>query len=215
MSGPLPSALPPKESLSYRAELIRKALHVGALAFPLAIVLIDRQVVVPVLAGLAILALILDVARHRWALLHRLILSVFGDIMRPIEKPPLGGPIVLNGATWMCAAAAICAAVFPPTIAAAALALVMIGDAAAALVGRRMGRRRFPWSEKSLEGSLAFIVAGFLAALLIVQLGEPQPGIAALTFGTLVGAIAEALPLPLNDNLRVALLAGVAMWLLL
>ena len=53
---------------------------------------------------------------------------------------------------------------------------VGMGDAAASLVGRRFGRRKWPWSGgKSLEGSLAFftaVVAGLLVSKLWLLLGE-------------------------------------------
>ncbi|MCJ1375319.1 hypothetical protein MMC20_006554 [Loxospora ochrophaea] len=52
---------------------------------------------------------------------------------------------------------------------------VGLGDAAASLVGRRYGRRRWPWSGgKSLEGSLAFtaaVVGGLLAARFWLKAG--------------------------------------------
>ena len=53
---------------------------------------------------------------------------------------------------------------------------VGMGDAAASLVGRRFGRRKWPWSGgKSLEGSLAFstaVLAGLFVSKLWLLLGE-------------------------------------------
>jgi dolichol kinase len=199
---------------SYGAEVKRKALHLGALAIPVGILVVHRPAAVAILASIAALAVAADVARLRWRPAHDLVLLIFGPIMRPGELPPLGGPIVLNGATWMCISSALCAALFPAGIAAASLAMMMIGDAAAALVGRRWGRTRFPGTFKSLEASMAFVVAGWLAALPFGYFAEPALGPGVLLAGAAVAAAVEVLPIPLNDNIRVPLAAGLILLLL-
>jgi dolichol kinase len=195
----------------------RKALHLGALALPAGILLVDRPVAVPVLAALSALAVACDVARQRWAPARRLLHGLFAPIMRPEELPPFGGPVVINGATWVCVSSAVCAAAFAAPVAAAALVMQMIGDAAAAVVGRRLGRRRYPWSSKSLEGSAAFVATAFLAALPLAALPPAlgaAPPVGALAAGALAAAVMEALPIAVNDNLRVPLAAGAAIALL-
>lgn len=201
--------------LSYGAELKRKALHVGALVIPVGIVALGRPTAMAVLVPLAAFAVACDVARLRVRWVHRFIRWAFAPIMRPEEQPPFGGPIVLNGATWMCVSAALCAVLFPETVAAASLAMLMVGDGAAAVVGRRFGRTRYPFSEKSVEGSLAFVVLGFVAAVPFGVAGEPALGFPVLLAGVLAAAAIEALPLPINDNVRVPLVAGAAMLLAL
>ena len=199
--------------LSYTAEMKRKALHLAALLIPVGIVLIDRSIAVPVLVGVAVFAAAADVARLRWRPAQRLVNAVFAPIMRPRELPPLGGPIVLNGATWMCISGALCAAIFPAGIAAASLAILMVGDGAAALVGQRWGRLRWPGSPKSLEGSLAFVVTGWLTALPFGYIAEPVLGPGVLLLAAVVAAIAEALPIPINDNVLVPVVAGILLLL--
>jgi dolichol kinase len=120
---------------------------------------------------------------------------------------------VLNGATWMVIAAAACAALFPPAVAAAALTIQMLGDAAAAVIGRRFGAHRWPGSAKSVEGSLAFVGAALAGGIAVAAWPGASLAPGALVAGALVGAVAEGLPLGVNDNLRVPLLAGVALLL--
>ena len=198
--------------ISYAAEVRRKALHLGALVLPLGILYFGREVSLMVLVPLALIALVGDWSRQRlrWArdVLHKL----FAPLMRPEEIPPFGERIVFNGATMMCVAAALCTALFAPVIAAAAMGMQMIGDAAAALVGRKIGRTRLFGSPKSLEGSLAFIATAALTGWAFslwpgVDLSWAQIGVAAV-----VAAVVEALPIPVNDNFRVPLAAGAAMW---
>ncbi|NNF59082.1 MAG: phosphatidate cytidylyltransferase [Rhodothermaceae bacterium] len=202
--------------IPYRAELLRKAIHLGALVLPIGILVLGRTTALWLLVPLAVFALSLDVARQRLPSAHRVIARLFAPIMRPEEQPPLGGPLILNGAVWMCLSAALCAALFREPIAAAALAMLMVGDGAAAVIGRRYGRHRYPFSSKSLEGSLAFFLTAALIALPLVLLPLPHPPLTPLqlSVGALVATIVEALPLPVNDNLRAPLFAGLVMTLL-
>jgi dolichol kinase len=201
--------------ISYSAELKRKALHLGALVIPLGIVVLGRTVALWLLVPLAVVAVTLDVLRLRLPIVHRFINWVFAPIMRPEEQPPFGGPIVINGATWMCVSAAVCTALFPEPIAAAALAMLMVGDGAAAVVGRRFGRTRYPFSEKSVEGSAAFFVTALAAALPFGLLATPAVAVPVLAAGALTAALVEALPVAINDNVRVPVVAGGAMLLAL
>jgi dolichol kinase len=201
--------------ISYSAELKRKALHLGALVIPLGIVVLGRTAAMWLLVPLATVAVTLDVLRLRVPAVHRFINWVFAPIMRPEEQPPFGGPIVINGATWMCVSAALCAVFFPEPVAAAALAMLMVGDGAAAVIGRRYGRTRYPFSEKSVEGSAAFFVTGLAAALPFGLLAVPAVALPTLAAGAFTAALVEALPLPINDNVRVPLIAGATMLLAL
>ncbi|MEM1042707.1 MAG: diacylglycerol/polyprenol kinase family protein [Bacteroidota bacterium] len=200
--------------ISYAAELKRKAIHLGALVLPAGILVLGRTVALWLLGPLATLAHVADVLRVRVHAVHRLITWLFEPIMRPEEQPPFGGPVVVNGATWMCVSAALCAFFFPEPVAASALAMLMVGDGAAAVVGRRYGRTRYPFSPKSVEGSVAFFVTGFLAAIPFGVLPEDGVALPALAVGAATAAVVEALPVPLNDNVRVPLVAGAVMLLL-
>jgi dolichol kinase len=202
-------------AIPYAAELKRKALHLGALALPVGLLALGRTAALFVLVPLALVAVFCDVARQRWAWMHAFIRWVFAPIMRPEEQPPFGGRVVINGATWMCVSAAACALAFPEPVAAAALVMLMVGDGAAAVVGRRYGRHRYPFglgAAKSLEGSAAFFATGLAAALPAVAL----PPYTALTplqlgLGALAATVVEALPVPVDDNVRVPLVAGLVM----
>ncbi len=200
--------IPKTAALSYRGELLRKALHLLALIIPIGMLHVPRPTALAVLWPLALAALGADVLRARWPTFHRVIRKLFGYMMRPEELPPAGGPLAINGATWVLLSSALLATLFPLSLAATAFALFMVGDAVAAIIGRRFGRHCWPGSRRTLEGSLAF----FGAALLTVRF-FPVPS----THGVLAALLAtllEALPLPLNDNLRVPLAVALLLWLL-
>lgn len=199
--------------VSYATEIRRKALHLGALVIPVGIAWAGRPLSVAVLVPLGFLAVGLDWLRQRNATAERWLNGAFGGLMRPQERPPPGAPIVLNGATWMMVGAALCAALFEPAVAAVALAMQMIADAAAALVGRRFGWNRWPRSSKTVEGSVAFAVAAFaVGGAAIWGLGADIRPLGMMV-AAILAAAAEALPIPVDDNLRVPLVAGATMML--
>lgn len=201
------------EDIPYTSELGRKALHIAALVIPGWILFFGKPVALWTFGGLLLVVLIADVSRHRVRWVHRAVYKGFGGLMRDKEVPEFGGHIALNGATWMLIGTVICLLVFPGEIAAIAMAIVISGDAAAAVIGRRWGRTRFGSSPKTLEGSFAFVVVGWIIGLCFVVFSGFS-----INFGILLGivvlaAIVEALPIPVNDNLYAPLITGALLWL--
>jgi dolichol kinase len=71
-------------------------------------------------------------------------------------------------------------------------------------VGKRFGKIKLPFQEhKTLEGSLAFLLVGFLVSLTQISL---LPAL----FGALSGALTEAYS-PIDDNLTIPIVAGLVM----
>ncbi len=194
--------------ISFADELRRKALHLLSLVIPAVLLTLGKPLTLAILIPFTLLSLVAAYALVRSAAFHTFINHWFGGMMRAEESPALGDPLTLNGAIWVLIAATFTIVLFPPVVAAAALILFLIGDAFAAIVGRPLGRTPIAQTGKSLEGTLAFVVTGFASMLIVPDL----PWQAALT-GALVGAIVELLPGPFNDNLRIPLLAGLAMYL--
>ncbi len=86
------------------------------------------------------------------------------------------------------------------------------GDPAAALWGRRFGRRPIPWNaRKTIEGSLACAVASAAAVFVIlVWTGFAPRGAAMLALPTgAFAAFVESLPWRIDDNLSVPLLTAL------
>ena len=89
-----------------------------------------------------------------------------------------------------------------------ALSFLILGDTAAAIVGKSVGRVRI--FGKTLEGSLACFAVCY--GLTAIMPGIPFPvGL----IGAAVATVFELLPIPLDDNFRIPLSAGFAMELLL
>ncbi len=183
-----------------RREVYRKTLHTASIALPLFVWLVPRAVALAVLVSLVLVALLVEVARKRsrWARYH--FLRRTRTLLRPRERRGLAG------ATYMAIAYTLAVFLFPKPVAVAAMLYNGLGDAAAALVGRRWGRLRI-WRGKSLEGA----VAGLVVMLLI---GVLLPGIppGAAVVGAVTAALLELADLPPDDNLWVTLGGAVGLW---
>lgn len=189
--------------MAYKHELLRKAVHIPALIIPAGMLLLERHQSITILGCVTIIAVSLDLLRARHALFNRWIEKIFGLLMRPGEKAASQAKVVFNGATWALVSAFLLILIFPVHVAAFSISIFLIGDAAAALAGRRFGQIKWGRGSKTMEGSLAFL----LTALIVI------PIIPEVKFWTgflvcLGACLAEALPGPVNDNLRVPLSAA-------
>lgn len=189
--------------ISYQSELKRKFLHLLALIIPFCVYLLGKEISLWILIPLSSLALAIEIARVRLERVSNFIYRFAGPIMRTEEKPPLGSPIVINGASWVVISATLLTLIFPVYIACASLSMFMLGDAAAALVGRKFGRLHWPNSKKTIEGSIAFLLTAGTTLLLFNFL--PWYFVFLVTG---IAMLLEVIPIPINDNVRVPILAG-------
>lgn len=190
-------------TFSYSAEVGRKTLHLLALIIPFGMWWLGPPQALYVVGGLAGIAVTADVTRAYSVPFNEWIRWIFGPLMRAEELPEAGGRVTFNGATCVLVGATLLALVFPMRVAVPVLTMTMLADAAAALVGRRLGRH--PWGRLSatVEGSAAFVATG-----LLVVIWFPSLALGPALAGVVVGAVVEALPLPVNDNIRVPLAAA-------
>ena len=94
---------------------------------------------------------------------------------------------------------------FPVPANSAAIAMFAFGDSAASIFGRYFSKTPLPFNkDKSLEGSMAGFFFAFLAGLLFIS---PLKALA----GAAVAMIVEYLPLPVNDNVLIPLITGLAL----
>lgn len=95
----------------------------------------------------------------------------------------------------------------------AVLGILAFGDGSATLAGLRLGGRPLPWNAaKTWTGTIAFCVGGSLMGALLFW-GEALPRVspwaamACVMPATLAAALAESLPVRINDNVRVGVTA--------
>lgn len=180
-------------SHSLRRELARKAFHVASVLLAAAAWALPRTFTVPVFVGLLGIALLVEALRFRSRFCRYHFLRYTRTMLRPCERHGFAG------ATYMILAYTIALVFFPRPIAVAAMLFNGLGDAAAAVVGKRLGRHRTWWG-KSWEGASAGVATNLGIALAIPGV----PLIAAVTGAAIAGTL-EFAPLPLDDNVRVTL----------
>jgi dolichol kinase len=92
------------------------------------------------------------------------------------------------------------------------LAVLGLGDPAAAIVGRTFGRHRLA-DGRSLEGTAAFVVAGSAAAWLVLTSWHPEVPVAATALAAAGGGAAgELVARRIDDNLVIPIAAAFAAW---
>jgi dolichol kinase len=179
-------------------EMERKALHLSALVIPLGGFYLPTGLTRWILVTLTAAALAMEFLR----LAHPGVAGWFGRIFGPMLKKHEKRS--LTGSTYLLVSSTACFFLFDGIVAVAAVTFLILGDTAAALVGRRWGKKRF--FNKSLLGTSACLLVCLLVGLLLP--GLPRRVGAA---GALSATIFELLPVPLDDNLVVPLTSGLLM----
>jgi dolichol kinase len=189
--------------MSLLPEIRRKAIHLSFILVPLIYhydVLPKRFIVRGLLAAVLV-SLVFELVRMHDARVRLLVSRFFRDLVRRHEAKQL------LGSTYLLIAAVLTIELFSKEIAVASLGALVLGDTAAALVGKTVGRVRI--LGKTLEGSLACFAVSFAFAWGVVGL----PAWVAAS-GALTATLFELLPVPLDDNFRIPLSAGWVMKLL-
>ena len=195
--------------MRYRDEAARKLIHLGLAVLPVAawfLLPAWPRTVRWTFTALAAVATGLDTGRLRIPALRRIINGAVGPLIRERESGRL------LGSTLYLVSGAFCFWILPRSLALASMGFLVVGDAAAALIGRWLGRHRLP-SGKSLEGGAACLVACLLVAVVVRRL-DPGVGRTVLAAGAAVAALGELLSPGDRDNLVVPVLSGVVMRLL-
>ena len=187
--------------------LPRSFFHVGAgILIVVASVLFEGRVLLWLAASFAALGWLLETTRRLWPAWNSVLMRLFRPVAHSHEAHGV------NSATWYASAWALLLLTTPEQAANVGVLALAFGDPVAGIVGRRFGRRKL-LAGKTLEGSLAFVVAtAVVGASYLLWLGGVAIGkaLATAAFAGLVGAVAEMLSTRVDDNLSVPLLAGWA-----
>jgi dolichol kinase len=193
---------------NYSTEFVRKGIHLASLLIPVIYAFIPRSTAISILVPLTAVFVLSDVARLVIPAFGRFYLMLFGFLLRNHELNDKGRR--LTGASYVMLAAVIMVGFFPKVIALTALAILIVSDTSAALIGRRWGRRKF--LAKSIEGSSAFFVSAMVVVVMTPKIEYRLEEYAIGVLGAFVGAVVEASGIGLDDNLSIPLSVGGVMW---
>ena len=186
-------------------ELRRKSIHFSGLILPLVYYLFtDRPTMLLIVGILTGIALVIELAKELSVRFRTFFSRLFTPLLRQHERKG-----AITGATYYLISTLLCILFFDKTLAVVCLFFMVLGDMAAALIGKMWGRTKLI-GNKSLEGSAAcFIVCAATA----IAFREFDP-IISIT-GALVATVVELLPLRIDDNLTVPLISGAVMHLII
>ncbi len=180
-------------------EIKRKIVHLATLIIPLGYGLTSEETVLLFLLPFFLCYLIVELLRHFHSGMASLFQKYFfGRVLREEEKR------TLMGSTYFLFSSLLTILLFPKSIAIASLLILILSDTAGALVGKWIGK--VPIFGKTLEGSMAF----FLSSLLIVW-SYPQLNRFSGSLAALGSTLTEILPIKVDDNLTIPIVAGAIM----
>jgi dolichol kinase len=197
-----PAATPELDALVARTkgpQPWRKVFHAcNAVAVCVFVLWVDppQTVLLPILAAVVALLVLGDLVRLRSESLNALFFRVFRLLASPREARAIAS------STWYGIGILASFALFPRDTAVSSVLVLGLGDPAAALVGRRFGRRRF------LGGTVAGTAAFFTVAAVVLLLRHPAPD---ALLAAVASALAERRSWPLDDNLGVPLACGAVL----
>ena len=184
----------------------RKFYHLaGGLGLLFFYYILGRDRALLFFAVLFVVVLALDLMRLKMPAVNRFVLTKFPSFIRTSEEHKLTGTasyVLGIGSTLY---------LYRTDLATLAICFLAFGDVAATTIGERYGKTKI--GDKSLEGSIAFVVAGVSTGFLLSLAGiSVMYGL--ILAGAIIAAGVELLPLPVNDNLLIPLVSGGAMSLI-
>ncbi|MBI5532003.1 MAG: hypothetical protein HY898_04760 [Deltaproteobacteria bacterium] len=189
-------------------------MAMGTLAIGLYQFVINLRQAMIILLSLLGITITLEVTRRIWKRWNHILLTspVFHPIARPREYH------TINSSTWYLTALCLIGPLFSKPAVSAGVLILAFADPAAAWVGKRWGKRKLH-RQKSIVGSLAFLVVAFVVASAFLLGLYPQFTIAqrlgAAGLAATAGAIAELFSERIDDNFTVPIAAVLASSLLI
>ncbi|UCE44190.1 MAG: haloacid dehalogenase-like hydrolase [Candidatus Bathyarchaeota archaeon] len=187
-----------------KGEIIREAIHIGSISIPLACAYTFLE---PTVVSLLVLLVALLYTASEFGRMRGMNFPIFSTVTRRAALRPelhefASSPI------FFALGIALSLLLFPIPINYASVAVLTVGDGFARMFGRTFGRTAFPFNKgKRVEGSIFGFLLAFLGAMLFV---DPIKALAAAAAGMFV----ESLPLPVNDNLAIPIMSGIAIMIM-
>ncbi len=186
-----------------RAVVRRGVFHIGCgMLIALSGLFLPRSVVLITLGVMALLLLVLELARFVTPTVNRWFFRVFRPFIREEEAARA------TGALYMLISSFLAYLAFEIHIAMLAIAFLAVGDAVGAIVGSTVGRVKS--LKKTLEGDMACFLS-CIAMGFIFYFSGLSSNMTVIIVGSVSATVIEATPLPVNDNLMMPLFSGLMM----
>lgn len=209
---------PASQSLSL--EIRRKLIHLPALIIPFGLFYFPLDVALPLLFSVAVASVLVETLRLRSKTVQRVFMMVFGPVLRSHEESRMTGSTALLLSSSLCCLALLILEGGADLSREARLSLfyafafLILGDAAAAVVGKRWGRRRI-FGDKTAAGSLACLAMCLMVYLVLRPLPDLDASLVPAAATALLTTVLEALPFKWDDNLVVPAAGTACLYALL
>jgi len=179
-------------------ETKRKLIHLSALSIPISYYFVPEYISKPALFSVTGGFVVVEALRLSFPSLKILFMNVARSLIREHELT------TLTGSTYLLISSSTCVLLVRKEIAIAAISYLILGDSVAAIVGKRFGKVRV--FGKTLEGFFACFIMCLAIGLLI-----PGIDLHVAVVGALTASLVELLPIRVDDNLRIPLIAAGVM----
>jgi len=197
----LSSSLKQEISFSWMQEFRRKGVHFGAVLVPV-FAGINFSITLNLLMAITVLFIFSELLRLNGVSLPVISLITRLCIRTREQRLFTIAPVTLSLGIMFSLL------LFPKLIASVVIIIVAFSDSIATVIGRYYGRVKIPYNHgKSVEGSIAFLVAAFICSIFYLPLG-----IALIV--SFVSCIIESLPIKF-DNISIPLGTGLFLGLII
>jgi len=183
----------------------RSLFHVANAAAALLVIELAPRAMLPLASAFLGAAVLMEGGRKLSPTINAALMRVFAPVAHPHEHTHI------NSASWYTLALFALALTGQPPVCAVGVVVLGLADPAAALVGRRWGRHRLA-NGRSLEGTLAFVAVGTVAATAVLWALHPAlrfaVGAAMAFSGATLGGLVELASDRIDDNFSIPLAAA-------
>lgn len=189
-----------------REEIFRKLIHLSSLWMLVPIYFLERQESIMLFFAVFLFMIVFESVRRSSFLQGSFFDKHLTTILREHEKTGLG----LTGAFFVVLAVLLSLLFFSKGIAFTAVAIMLLADTAAALIGKKWGTTKF--LNKTAEGAFAFFATSFLivtfASMTLLSLQWHEIALVSLA-ATLIEFFAKKIKI--DDNLTITIGAGLVL----
>ena len=170
----------------------------------------DRFLILSVLGLLTVLSCFVEFTRLRNPRVNEFCVRAFGMIIRTSEVHSV------SGMPYYAASCFLALSIFPEKVAVLSILYLTFGDPIASFVGILSKKKAIPILKgKSFQGTAAaFLTCALLTWLYLKSTTLFSLDLIRMTLlGGFAGAVAELLPLEIDDNFTIPMVSGFIMWL--
>jgi len=184
-----------------KEEIARKLIHISSLWIPLIYYFLEKREMLLLISIVTSIMLVFDYLRLNSKILTKFIKKFFSFLLREHEAKEL------TGASYFLIGCGISILFFTKEIAIFSILILIISDSAAALIGKKFGRKKY--LDKTVPGVLAFFISGLVLIPIVLETNFTSQAILSVLAASVIEFLSKKIQI--DDNLLIPLVTGVVM----